>query len=798
MRIIECYIESFGKISAKKYSFAAGLNCFKEDNGSGKTTLAAFIKAMLYGLGDTKKQNLDENDRKHYLPWNGGACGGSLTFESGDKVYRVERRFGAKASDDTMTVYDTATGRATSIFDSGLGEIIFGIDADGFERTVYLSERTLNPGGDNKSISAKLSDLVGCDGDIGSMDDAMKRLEEERKFYCKKGGGGELADTKAKIDELSRRITALGESRIAQDKARAKMTELKSALAEAKTHSTTLMKEREGALISAAEVGYEKQQAQLKAYLDEALERRARVSEVFGERIPSFAEIDDFSYKATEAKNITYTLEQSPERAEFQRLSARFDGVVDRARIERAKVAIGELATIEARKNDPQSQRAKRVFKNRIPRESEIDEIENLATKGKERSPVWALVLYTLFALLTVAGVFIHSALIAAAVVGIVAVLTADSTLKSKKAKARAKQIDDFFLSVSGVSCDDDEEIFDRLREMRASLDILATLGESGDEQREVLFGLVNLFTDGQGGDLILSAKQIIDEYERYAELSVAERYIMGERAVRGERAQRMNEEAAKFLASFKTKTDSPFTELREALTEYNRLTAEIVAKRDELARLESQMSLGEGNHRVAMERVGEIDRLRRENEEKIANLEREYALTERAYLSYGEELEAGEELAMRKSELEETLTKKTDNYETILLTKKYITLAKDSMSTRYLGKTKAGFLKYAEIIGGISGESFEMDTDFALTKQEGGLTKSIAAYSRGTRDLYNLALRLALVDSLYEIERPFIILDDPFTALDDKKTESALKLIKEFARERQIIYFTCAKSRSI
>jgi uncharacterized protein YhaN len=90
------------------------------------------------------------------------------------------------------------------------------------------------------------------------------------------------------------------------------------------------------------------------------------------------------------------------------------------------------------------------------------------------------------------------------------------------------------------------------------------------------------------------------------------------------------------------------------------------------------------------------------------------------------------------------------------------------------------------------------MDTDFSITKQEGATTKSVEAYSRGTRDLFNLAARLALVDSLYENEKPFIILDDPFTALDDGKIKAALDLLKQFAKERQVIYFTCSKSRSV
>ena len=51
---------------------------------------------------------------------------------------------------------------------------------------------------------------------------------------------------------------------------------------------------------------------------------------------------------------------------------------------------------------------------------------------------------------------------------------------------------------------------------------------------------------------------------------------------------------------------------------------------------------------------------------------------------------------------------------------------------------------------------------------------------------------------SLYEKEKPFIILDDPFTAFDDHKTSAALKTLKEFSKERQVIYFTCSKSRSV
>ena len=173
MKLINCYIENFGKISKQKYDFKDGFNCIVGENGSGKTTLATFIKAMLYGLGDTKKASLEENDRKHYLPWQGGTCGGHLTFSAGPKTYRIERSFSAKAADDTYTLYDVTTGKVCYDY-LNPGEELFGIDADGFERTVFLSERALAPKGNNPTVSARLANLVGCDGDIGEIDDTLK------------------------------------------------------------------------------------------------------------------------------------------------------------------------------------------------------------------------------------------------------------------------------------------------------------------------------------------------------------------------------------------------------------------------------------------------------------------------------------------------------------------------------------------------------------------------------------------------------------------------------------------------
>ena len=104
---------------------------------------------------------------------------------------------------------------------------------------------------------------------------------------------------------------------------------------------------------------------------------------------------------------------------------------------------------------------------------------------------------------------------------------------------------------------------------------------------------------------------------------------------------------------------------------------------------------------------------------------------------------------------------------------------------------------EYSKLITGADGE-YTLNTSFELMRTERGEAHGIESYSRGTRDLYSLALRLALIDALYENESPFIIMDDPFIALDDAKLERAKNMLKSIGKTKQILYFTCATSRTI
>ena len=121
---------------------------------------------------------------------------------------------------------------------------------------------------------------------------------------------------------------------------------------------------------------------------------------------------------------------------------------------------------------------------------------------------------------------------------------------------------------------------------------------------------------------------------------------------------------------------------------------------------------------------------------------------------------------------------------------------AKEQLCARYLDRVRRGFDKYTREMDGAG--VFTVDTSFAITKTDFGKSRPQDAYSRGTRDLYSLAIRLAITDAIFEGELPPIILDDPFAHFDDKKTTAALKLLKKLAATKQIIYFTCTKARCV
>ena len=199
MKLIQCYIENFGTLSNFKYDFQSGINIIKEKNGFGKTTLANFIKAMFYGL-ETKKNTKTLIDRKKYEPWQGGNFGGSVEFEINNKKYKLERFFKKKEADDVFKLYNLETNLESDDYTSNIGEEIFGINKEAFERSIFISGQNMQTNM-NDSINAKLGNILESENDINSSEKAIKILDDAIKYYKKTGNRGAINE---KIIEKTR------------------------------------------------------------------------------------------------------------------------------------------------------------------------------------------------------------------------------------------------------------------------------------------------------------------------------------------------------------------------------------------------------------------------------------------------------------------------------------------------------------------------------------------------------------------------------------------------------------------
>ncbi len=196
MKLVKCYVSSFGKLKDFTFEFDAGLNTILQDNGWGKSTLANFIKAMFYGISGNKR-SVSENDRIKYRPWNSTEkFGGAVWFVWGDKEYKIERYFGLKESDDQVALVDVATGKSYPNTEN-LGKRIFEIDEEGFLSTTYFSQKDFEIKS-NTTLTAKFNSVCEIQ-DSEAFDKALLKVEEKAKTYKYRGDKGLIPDCKRDI-----------------------------------------------------------------------------------------------------------------------------------------------------------------------------------------------------------------------------------------------------------------------------------------------------------------------------------------------------------------------------------------------------------------------------------------------------------------------------------------------------------------------------------------------------------------------------------------------------------------------
>ena len=155
-------------------------------------------------------------------------------------------------------------------------------------------------------------------------------------------------------------------------------------------------------------------------------------------------------------------------------------------------------------------------------------------------------------------------------------------------------------------------------------------------------------------------------------------------------------------------------------------------------------------------------------------------------------------EYTVKKNQLLEKLNEYNENYRILKLTLEHLNTANDNLKTKYRAPLLTSFNKFISKIINNEEINATVDIDFKVTALDKGISKDVNYYSKGLMNSFEICKRFALIEVLFGKDKPFIILDDPFTNLDEEKIKESLNVLKTFASEYQIIYFVCHNSRAI
>jgi len=139
-----------------------------------------------------------------------------------------------------------------------------------------------------------------------------------------------------------------------------------------------------------------------------------------------------------------------------------------------------------------------------------------------------------------------------------------------------------------------------------------------------------------------------------------------------------------------------------------------------------------------------------------------------------------------------------TEKIKTLNLTRDFLSVAKLNISKRYVAPMQEKFTNYVNEIVREKKENYTLDVDMNVSIEEASGNKEVQYLSQGYQDLMNICRRFSLIDSIFEKDKPVIILDDPFVNLDDEFNKNAVALLKKLAESYQIVYLCCHSSRRI
>jgi len=891
MKLINCHVENFGKLQDFYMNFEEGTNQICQENGWGKSTLAAFIRAMFYGLEGERKRSIEENERKRYKPWQGGAFGGSLTFEVGGTQYTVSRIFHEKEAQDEFELRETKKNLISKDFSAKLGEELFHINRESFMRTVFIGQSECETDVTD-DINAQIGNLTDNTKDLNNFEAANARLTELINSITPNRVTGSLAKRAGEITKLERIVAdgkQIGES---LDTYREYLQEEQVYYEQLKEQLDTVCEQQ--AKVSALQVALAKKEewSRIKSTRDNRAVELQRIRDKFPKDVPSMKEIDEALGKALSLEKLServalYSLEEL-EKSEWEELQEPFRNglpvqeevaeVLESAkqlralRQQQAEVRLSEaemfrlddLEKVFAKEendvsfaisewNECMKRKAalpsKQAALAALQASKEWEERQKKSAKGLAVAGITTGFLVMLAGILAavlwekiwgIAAVMVGVILLA---VGMIALRKAGTKMNSEvlyEIEALKKKIaeDERFVQETeafvyeyldhyATLIGDDRgpnfsemsgkifseaEVFDILQEISAKYyeytDLKKKLARQSlndkTEEMEVLRDKISSYLKQYG--IVFSEENMSENMHELKNKALRYRSLK-EKKRQGTLACEEYANVMQNICAFLKKYNYfPENDFRKQLSEIkNNIDAYLDAEKWLQESLSVLNEFEEANHKfIAAEDIPEMESTTLEELNQTVQKLTEYMeKSHNAIVDYNRRLEDmqeqyddWEENKLYLDELKMQQEKEKKKFGHLTKAKVYLGLAKESITAKYAAPIFQSFCHYFEIITKNSAQKYRIDANTTLTVEESGKQREINTLSAGYRDLVGICLRVALVDAMYAVELPMLIMDDPFTNLDDEKAAAAMAFLQEIGKKYQVIYFTCSKGR--
>lgn len=702
MIIEACHIAQFGKWKDADFSFSPGKNSFLWDNGYGKTSFIYFFKLMFYGVSGDRKQDLEENERKHYMPFQGASFGGRIIFRIGEKRYRLERSFGLKKSEDSFRLFDEDSGKESKDYSENIGEELFSLDAESFQRVCMISHEDLHFSM-NSRMHAKLGNVAEDQEDMKKFQQVQTILKDGINALSPNRRTGNIFKLKMQEEELSSGLygkEALENAVLSIEKEVLSLTEKE---ARRKEEGKALEAELSQRISEKDSLGKWMSYAQKKEEWEKAEYRYENALKWYYQ--------DRFSDIPEEKKALLW-------KEEMQSLQEQIRSI--KKEIEKVSEVSGENVDVEVEKEGGivlPLEEASVPGASRAKKDTSKNETFGNVTKEMGQYGTSPVVLFALVGL------------------GLLFVLL-------------------FFGKLFGMPLGLPSALFLLLGIL--SLSLCFFLWWSGEQKKRT-------WKEKQEEEEARQRKQQAIRFASLEELLSRFHKLEDMQDLEMEAAGR-KEEFLRFVEE--EGGEQAFSLLEEKQKEW-----------EEGPSLEESRRKLEAFRKEEEERREEIRKKRAEREAKVRDLEF---------------LEEQERLLEQKKEEREALEKR---YNLLQKTKAYLEMAKERFALQYKEPILEAFQKYFQSIC-TEPLQFQMSEDLELSFVDRGLSREQGYLSEGLQDLCRFCQKLAIFDAMFREEKAFLLLDDPFSHLDEKNGARARALLEELAKSRQIFYFTCSEER--